>query len=38
VDVGVVGQQTLHGRVIEVGTVVDARDLRGRTAKDLRFP
>lgn len=38
VDVGVVGEQTFHGGVVEVGAVVDAGDVGGRTTKDLGFP
>ncbi len=38
VDVGVVAQQALLGRVVEVRPVVDAGDLRGRAAEDLGAP
>lgn len=37
-DVGVVQQQALHGSMVEVGAVVDAGDLRGRSAENLRPP
>ena len=38
VDVGVVGQEALGVRVVEVGAVVDGRLRRGGPAEDARFP
>jgi hypothetical protein len=38
VDVGVVGEETFLCRVEEVGAVVDAGLLGGRTAEDLWLP
>lgn len=38
VDVSVVPQQALLRSVVEVGSVVDRRDLAGRAAKDLGLP
>jgi hypothetical protein len=38
VDVGVILQQTLHGRMVEVGAVVDAGDFARGTTEDLRLP
>lgn len=37
-DVGVVLQEAFHGSVVEVGSVVDSRNLAGRAAKDLGLP
>ena len=38
VDVGIVLQQTLHGSVVKVGTMVDAGNLTRRTTEYMRFP
>jgi NAD-specific glutamate dehydrogenase len=38
VDVGVIFQQTLHGRMVEVGAMVDASNLARSTAEDLGLP
>lgn len=38
VDVGVVGEEALLVRVVEVRAVVDGRLLRGRAAEDFRPP
>ena len=37
-DIGVVFQQPFHCRMVEVGPVVDASNLAGRSSKDLGLP
>ena len=38
VDAGVVGEETLHGGVVEVGSVVDGRNCRRGSTEDLGLP
>lgn len=38
VDVRVVPQKTLHGSMVEIGTVVDRSNLARRTTEDLGLP
>jgi hypothetical protein len=38
VDVGVVGEKAFLGCVVEVGTMVDASLVAGRTSEDLWTP
>jgi hypothetical protein len=37
-DVGVVLQETFHGSMVEVGSVIDSSNLTRRAAKDLGLP
>jgi hypothetical protein len=37
-DVGVVLQETFHGSMVEVGSVIDSSNLTRRTAKYLGLP